>query len=262
VKPVQVASAGAVPLPRVRPGAREAQPITVASVSTAASPAEVVRARGLWTAAALAAAEAPASSATSRGAQTSRTQGQPEHLTVTRNTPTAALPRLRPGVALVSALGETSAAVPPWPINSAAREEQPSPEMALAFAASEPVYADVPAARASPMGALRPNSTVVARSPAAPRNPAPRTSAAQRLVENPWLRGIMLAPSVHETMDVGIIGRPDTRALAPFMQKPRAALAMRFSEEPEFEADAEKFSGNAVAFLPTIVFGAITAGLN
>ncbi len=72
----------------------------------------------------------------------------------------------------------------------------------------------------------------------------------------------MLSPSIQDSMDVAATGGTDYRALTPLMRKPASAVAARFSDDPAFEAsEPQTFAGPAVAFLPTVTFGRITASL-
>jgi uncharacterized protein YcbK (DUF882 family) len=285
--PVQVASA--IPLPRTRPAdaVKPQNAFVVASASAvpavaapAAAPsgsaADMVRSRGLWTAADAEAETAPAPSDGRRMVWTTGPQGQPV------GTP-APMPRKRPNVVNVASADMTSS-LPPWPVG-AGREEK-LPASLLAYGAFENTPAVAPAARpavaAAPMGPLRPgsnanaapaprNTTVLTRTPTNSRHAPPADAAAKattpmplvtaRLGDNPWLRGMILSPSIQDDMNVKSLGRADPRELASYMLKPSKAIAMSFSEEAELEADADRFSGRAVTFLPTITFGTLTAQL-
>jgi len=79
---------------------------------------------------------------------------------------------------------------------------------------------------------------------------------------DPWLRAVVLVPSVRGSMTLATIGRSDYRALATLMRKPTTTLALFFSDDPHLGLTADRFSGAAVAFMPTITFGMRTAGLN
>ena len=70
--------------------------------------------------------------------------------------------------------------------------------------------------------------------------------------DNPWLRGLVISPSVHYAMSVAMFGKPDYRRLASLMQKPGSVLAMTFSADPQPGMTSYAFSGPAVAFLPTV----------
>jgi hypothetical protein len=114
------------------------------------------------------------------------------------------------------------------------------------------------------MGSLRSPSPAVAREPAAAAEqaaaPATRPQPGQRY-DDPWIRGLVMAPSVRYSMSVAVIGSIDYRLLQPLLHKPHAAVAMAFSGDPNFGLTAEQFAGSAVDFLPTITFGARTAQL-
>jgi hypothetical protein len=70
--------------------------------------------------------------------------------------------------------------------------------------------------------------------------------------DNPWLRGLVIVPSVHYTMSVATFGKPDYRQIASLMHKPTAVLAMTFSADPQPGMTSYSFTGVAVAFLPTV----------
>ena len=70
--------------------------------------------------------------------------------------------------------------------------------------------------------------------------------------DNPWLRGLVISPSVHYAMSVAVFGKPDYRQIAPLMHKPASVLAMTFSAEPQPDMASFSFAGPAVAFLPTV----------
>lgn len=264
-KPAQVAMAN-VPMPRPRPAARDAAPALVASRAKP-TPAQVVMARGFWQGSdAIAAADAVTATAKVSGggerlvwrvgAQPVTTSG--DSTTIAKRAPA---PRPRPEIALAAA--ETTASLP-WPVGT--REDRVPSDLMLAYAAT-PSAAETPpqpAALSAPMGSLRP-------SPATARNAGPRRAQAATLPsplptgalsENPWLRGVIAAPSVYASMDVSVLGAPNYRELARLMHKPPSAVANAFANDADFGLDVATFSGPAVAFVPTVAFGTITAGLN
>ena len=300
-KPAQMAAA--VPLPRTRPSAPVEAPkaqntFVVASAASVpvsmpasarpatdgASAADIVRSRGLWTAAAQAKAETakaetapvapPAPSHEKRMVWTVGPQGQ----AVGSPTP---VPRRRPNVVNVAS-ADMTASMPPWPVGPGRDDNLPSSLLSYGSIENAPgfVTAAHPATAAAPMGNLRPraaapaaaprNTTVHARTPAAPKRTVTATTPAAavqrpvvtaRLGDNPWLRGMILSPSVQDDMAVKSLGRGDPRELVTYMLKPSNALAMSFTEEAELEADTDRFSGQAVTFLPVIRFGTLTAQL-
>jgi hypothetical protein len=134
----------------------------------------------------------------------------------------------------------------------------------LAFAAQPAALTTEQPARAAPMGALRPGQSAVARNSAPARaQAAAALPSTKPLRENPWLRGVMLAPSIQDSMDVVATSAADYRAIAPLMRKPALAVAAAFSDDPAFEAtEPQMFAGGpAVGFLPTVTFGRVTASL-
>jgi hypothetical protein len=80
--------------------------------------------------------------------------------------------------------------------------------------------------------------------------------------DNPWLRGLVIAPSVHYSMSVAAFGTPDYRQITRLMQKPASVLAMTFAADPQPGMTSYSFTGAAVAFLPTLSFKTRTAALN
>ena len=255
-KPVQMASL--VPLPRVRPLAREPKPELGEMRMTAPSPAEIVRTRGPWPGRTVQATD-PARPAERLVWQTGP-QGRAIASSVGGRTVIEdGVPRPRP-IELAS-VGETMTSLPSWP--AGAREDRIPSELMLAYAAQQAPTSDHPS-RTAPMGSLRSGQTAVARNPAPARTQAAaQLPAPKRLIENPWLRGVMLSPSIQDSMDVVATGGTDYRALTPLMRKPASAVAAGFSDDPAFEAsEPQTFAGGpAVGFLPTVTFGRITASL-
>ncbi|HEX2215554.1 MAG TPA: hypothetical protein VHG27_02490, partial [Xanthobacteraceae bacterium] len=165
-------------------------------------------------------------------------------------------PRPRPAVALASAGAEMTTASVPWPLG--AREDRVPSDLVLAYAALAPETN----ASVSPMGSLRPPAAAALRQNKPARSAAPRVKATGRLVQNPWLRGIIVARNMHAAMDVTVLGPPNYLALTPLLHKPLSAVANGFADDADFGLSIATFSGEAVAFVPTIGFGRITAGLN
>jgi len=129
----------------------------------------------------------------------------------------------------------------------ASREDQ---DVALAYAAAPASALDLPA-RPTAMGSLvrtKPNGTLIVQ--------AARRTLLQpgERIDDPWLRSIVMAPSIRDTMRVSVLGPTDYRNLQPLMAKPRSAVAMGFSASPQFGLVSQNFEGAAVAFLPTVTF--------
>ena len=78
-------------------------------------------------------------------------------------------------------------------------------------------------------------------------------------LENPWMRAIVLAPSVHRFLTTLALGTHDFRALAALMVKPHRAVMMTFAADPNPGLDHDRFSGAAVVFVSTVSYAARTA---
>jgi uncharacterized protein YcbK (DUF882 family) len=275
-EPAKPQLAAAVPLPPVKPPAppaktaRAAQPApagyALASLgSTPApgpSPADIVRARGMWETAkppveppakpstAAGDVKAPPPGAAGSGNQRfvwlTGPQGRPVEPAPPAPTRTAAAEPPRPPAEIPNAEQEPTGSLTSWPDRS---EHAPAPP-ALAYAAPAPreeIERTPPAPPAASSGRTAP----LTRSLAAPVERAADVRPGMRS-DNPWLRGLVISPSVHYAMSVAMFGRPDYRQLAVLMHKPGAVLAMTFSADPQPGMTSSSFTGPAVAFLPTV----------
>ncbi|MFZ0607381.1 MAG: DUF882 domain-containing protein [Xanthobacteraceae bacterium] len=77
-------------------------------------------------------------------------------------------------------------------------------------------------------------------------------------VANPWLRAIVLSPSVKRFLTTAALGDRDFRQLASLLIKPRRAVAMTFSADPNPGLSQDRFSGPAIAFVPIVNYAAAT----
>jgi hypothetical protein len=73
-------------------------------------------------------------------------------------------------------------------------------------------------------------------------------------LENPWLRAVLVAPSVHRFLTTLALGVGDFRTLAALMVKPRSSVMMTFAADPNPGLDHEHFSGPAVVFVSTVSY--------
>ncbi len=155
-------------------------------------------------------------------------------------------------------------AQPPFAVADADPEITASTAPALAYA--EPP-APIPAVRAKPMG----NSLVGSANAAVARLPAPAAPAKAAVevfavpfapslsggVQNPgspWLRAVLLAPSISGAMTATQLGAPPLRATADLFYKPAQSLVMTFSDDPHLGMTTERFDGQAIEFLATATF--------
>ena len=141
---------------------------------------------------------------------------------------------------------ETTASINSWLKDTEAQADRVPADLALAYAAA-----------AVPEG-----SRSVAAAPAMPRIGSEGMSQIARIppkagqrFNDPWLRGITLASSVHYSMNVSVYGKLDVRQVRTMMIKPVSSLMMAFGGDPYEGMQTARFAGAAVTFLPTVTYG-------
>ncbi len=80
-------------------------------------------------------------------------------------------------------------------------------------------------------------------------------------LSDPWLRAILVSPSVNHYLCITILGVRDFRSLAELMAKPASSVMMSFAADPNPGLTPDHFSGSAVAFTPTMSYTLRTAAL-
>jgi uncharacterized protein YcbK (DUF882 family) len=226
-------------------------PQAAASDAPALTPNQVISARGYW-----------------RGLPDGVNAAQP---TVQSANPLRSIPRPR-GTEVASAdPGATGTVIA---VLGANNPDRVPAQLALAYAEPPAPQASSPAA---PMGAT------VARAPAGQSG---TTIAVKRTLEqasstvmtagmlssvaikvgahfdNPWVRAIILSPSVHRFLTTLALGARDFRSLATLMLKPASAVMMTFSAEPNPGLEHDHFSGSAIVFVSTVTYPTHTASLH
>ena len=78
---------------------------------------------------------------------------------------------------------------------------------------------------------------------------------------DPWLRAMILAPSLSRSMTAMVYGEPDFSELRALMSKPTSSVAMAFNDEPYPGITSDRFRGEAVVFPTTTIFAQRTAWL-
>jgi hypothetical protein len=71
---------------------------------------------------------------------------------------------------------------------------------------------------------------------------------------DPWMRAMIVSPSAQSFLKTTLFGLPDFRNLGPYLQKPPAALAMRFTDDPQTGLPTDRFAGSAVTFISSVKF--------
>ena len=158
--------------------------------------------------------------------------------------------------AAIAEPAETTASITSWLKDADAGADRVPPDLALAYAANAVPDSPRSAALAPAMSATR-----LAPAPDASSQIARIPPKAGQRYNDPWLRGITLATSVHYEMNVSVYGKLDVRHIRMMMIKPASSLAMGFGSDAYEGMQTLKFAGAAVTFLPTIEFGQPQASL-
>jgi uncharacterized protein YcbK (DUF882 family) len=183
-----------------------------------------------------------------------------------------AQPKSTRGVEVASADPNATGSVGPLP---GAVDDRVPPQLALAYAEqpNTPSHAIAVAARAAVDKAgdvIGESETTVAVKGV---NDQPKTSVQKAIqlavaavkvserLDNPWLRAIILSPSVHRFLSALAFGARDVTYLASLMVKPASSVMMTFSPDPNLGLSQDHFSGSAIVFLSTISYPTRTASL-
>ena len=81
-----------------------------------------------------------------------------------------------------------------------------------------------------------------------------RTARTDDKFDDPWMRGLMLTPSLQNSLIVTRVGDIDVTSLSQHMQKPASAVMMTFTADPNLGANTDSFSGSAVVFPAIVTF--------
>jgi hypothetical protein len=97
----------------------------------------------------------------------------------------------------------------------------------------------------------RPNAPTEVHS--APAMPQAREWQLMRL-EGPWIRALIMTPSVARFMNTTLYGIQDYRSLQPMLQTPTETVLMSFVADPNPGLSHTRFAGRAIEFLATASF--------
>jgi len=233
-----------------------------ASPLAALTPNQIILARGFW-------------------------QGVPDGVNVARPAAAATPLGLRgpQRTEVASAAPDATGSVSPF---ADAAEDRGPAEVALAYA--EPTDRDAPSSAASAVAAAAIPTAATPRA-AVTRAVAVRTDdtavtiAMKRIegrpasailtvanktaplaesgrLDSPWLRAIVVSPSVTRFLCITALGAPDFRTLTPLMVKPANSVLMTFAADPQPELTQDHFSGSAIVFVSTVTYPLHTAALD
>jgi hypothetical protein len=76
---------------------------------------------------------------------------------------------------------------------------------------------------------------------------------------DPWLRAIMVSPSVNNFLCITSLGTRDFRTLSAMMVKPANSVMMTFAADPNPGLEYTHFTGTSAVFIPTISYTLRTA---
>ena len=245
-------AAAAVPMPRTRPAAANLQ---VASAQAAQPAARSTPALGAYALAAI----TPNDIIRARGYWQGLPETQPENSAVRRR-----------GTEVASADPSTGS-IGPFTAPPGYGEGKPR-EATLAFASQ--IEPDPAPQRAKPMGAVIPraaavaaNTTIASKANAnrpsevqsAPVGLNEAREAEERRREGPWMRALIMTPSVERFMSTTLYGTQDFRNLTAMLQKPSEMVVMAFAAEPNAALSHQRFQGRAIEFLATATFSTRSA---
>ena len=234
----------------------EAAPAPVEGRLATLTPSEIVRARGYWSGLADGGAAArPATSAVEAVAAVSRPGAAPRVIeaedTGTVGADGAGQAHMSPALALAYA-------------------EQGAPDTAPRVLTVATIAAAAPPAAAGGAAQTGQNAMTVAVKRVSGHAASaiftvagrPQSAAdAGAAINDPWLRAVLMSPSVYRFLTVTALGHRDARALVAMMVKPDNAVMMTFSADPQLGLTHDRFSGSAIVSVPTVSYPQRSASL-
>jgi uncharacterized protein YcbK (DUF882 family) len=239
--------------------AAKARIIRPAEAATASTPNQVILARGFW-------------------------QGVPdEGAAPARSAAGAITAAARPTRSVAPAVNEPTGSVASAQAQTA--PDRVAPELALSYAEQQPGQGTsaLPAPPATDPDAMRASllrtaalqssdtTTVIAKRVnghnasvvvnVSTRKTSPVLADMTRLAD-PWLRAIMVTPSVNNFLCITSLGARDFRTLSAMMVKPANSVIMTFTTDPNASLSYTRFSGPSTAFIPTVSYTLRTAQLH
>jgi uncharacterized protein YcbK (DUF882 family) len=246
-------STGPAPMPRAKPTAAatfqlasaDAQVVQPGKPKQAASaekaeakpqtPADIINARGFW--------DAPATPKQATPAQVAAINA--------RRALASADPQSTASVsAAFQALAYAPASSPPADRSNVVAASAPIPRGIRPAAASRNPTAATTIDQVIAKGAQGQGSVV-----------AISTRIAASKTNDVWMRVMILAPSASTSMSATVLGDADMTLMRAHFIKPKAAIAMSFSDDPQMGLVCDQFTGSATAKLATQSFVMQTASL-
>jgi uncharacterized protein YcbK (DUF882 family) len=223
---------------RPAPAPREAPQLQLAALT----PNQIVNMRGLWDTDATAATSDKVAAAETNALSVSGAR----RLSARRETPRETTASIGPFNTQVRAVED------PIVKDRSTQDRVPS-DVALAYAAQQ--------ADSKARAAAVTNKGAISIAGKAAEAVATRLTRAGERLDDPWLRGLVLAQSLQNSLVVTQVGDPDFTSFTQFMRKPATSLLMTFSSDPHLGMTADQFSGSAVVFPATVTFSSRHASL-
>ena len=148
-------------------------------------------------------------------------------------------------------------------------DDRLKPDLALAYAdadadSASPAPTGIAALRAAAVAtrAVSAETTVAMKRAAAEAASVVVTASSSSMTviksgahfANPWLRAVVLSPSVRRFLTTVALGERDFRSLAALMVKPTNAVMMTFAADPNPGLTQDHFSGAAIVFVSTVSY--------
>jgi hypothetical protein len=230
----QLASADTQMVPLGKPSKQAAASASATTEPKPQTPADIINARGFW-------GDTPAAAK----------QATPEQIAAlrARQAVAGADPQ---STASISAAFQALAYAP---------AAAPAVERSTVVTASAPIPRSVrPASIARNPMAVNNITTVVAKGVQGLVATSTRLASAAK-GNDVWMRAMILAPSASTSMSATVMGDADLTVMRSYFVKPRAAVAMSFSDDPQLGLVCDQFTGPAVGTLATQSFVMRTASL-
>ena len=222
----------------VRTAAASERTAPAVAPTTAQTPNEVILSRGVW-------------------------EGMPDEGSAENSAPAVPAATLPRRTEVASADPDATAALSPWANEP---KDRAASGMALAYANEETPAGRTVTGIVGQSGTTIVSKGMIDRPRAAVQKALQVASTTLKAgvvhMENPWLRAVVLSPSVHNFLSTIALGARDFKALAALMVKPSSVVAMTFSSDPNLGLTHDRFTaGSALVFVPTITYQTKTASL-
>ena len=103
----------------------------------------------------------------------------------------------------------------------------------------------------APMAGIK---TVATKGPGGSGSIAASASTAAASIDKPWMRILLLSPSISDSTSVTVLGNEDLTLMRAFFVKPQTVIKIGFSDDPMMGMTCDHFSGSTNVKLKTVSF--------